>query len=143
MLWAHTCTNSATKLLSRAGLRPGSSGQARRNTCLPHIHGEPKTRGGEGAGEQEVGRAGRGKGKQHAALCCRACEGNWVGNRPRERFRGRTSCIAEKFRPSLMSRSVRLAQLVPAFVSAHGRRHCTVLDSALYCCPHQHPSCLR
>lgn len=41
---------------------------------------------------------------------------------------------------SLMSCSVRLAQLIPPRVSTRGRRHSAVLGSALCCRPHQHPS---
>lgn len=105
-----------------------------------------QSKGREGAREQEVGRAGRGKGKgkQHTALCCRAWEGNWVGNTPREGFRGRTKnrlhCGEEI--EVFSNVTLRLVQLVPAFVSTHGRRHCTVLDLALYSCPPQHPSYL-
>lgn len=140
MVWAHTCTRLATKLPEQSWLVPRQL-RAGKKECVSPSHlqqcsREPKARGGKGAGEEEVGRAGRGKGKQQAALCCRAREGNSVGNTPRERFRGRTSCVVEKkFKHSLTWRSVRLAQLVLPFVSTHGRRHCTVLDSALYCCP--------
>lgn len=104
--------------------------RAGREDNVPPSHplqcpGEPKTRGEERAGEGW-------QGQRRAALCCRAWAGNWVGNIRREGLRGRTSCtVDKKLRWCVMSHSTRSAQLVLPFVSAHGRRHRAVLDSAL------------
>lgn len=112
MVWAHTVPTQPPTCQSRAGL------------C-------------------QAGRS-KGKGKQHTTLCCRAWEGNWLGKTAREGFRGRTKDklhCGEEIRV-FSNVTLRLVQLVPAFVSTHGRRHCTILDLALYSCPPQHPSYL-
>lgn len=79
----------------------------------------------ERVGEQEVVKAERGK--QQTA--CAAEPERW------EMHLGRGS---EEYLQSAILFSVRLAQLVPPFVSICGRRHCDVLDLALCCHTHQH-----
>lgn len=109
MVWAHTVPTQPPTFQSRGGL------------CQTGRH--------------------KGKGKQHTTLRWTAWDGNWVGNTSREGFRGRTKdklhCGEEI--GVFSNVTLRLVQLVPAFVSTHGRRHCTILDLALYSCPPQHP----